>query len=500
MSRTTSFPPGQHPVNAITERVLGDDSTIAYTVDGDALVMAVKGQVLVRASAVGQLGSALTDIAEPVGSLSGRGRGERGGVGDDGAGEGAGGGGGAEGQRPAGGFSAPGQAPALVDDTEIWRLSDPGRDVFETVDGLNRLVDPMIVATHGGTVVHVPAASPNHVCTVSSYDSCPAGPPSSAAPPAHADTFIDPTADPPVDVVVIDTGFIRPTPPHTNAAYAALDGRVTPEAGWWFDSGTQTWQLCPPDSLHTTDPDVLDGVAGHGTFIAGIVAHRCREARITVVGERRAVMSIGPHPAPTAEAALYADELSVARMLLESGGAAVVSCGFSFPTLDGHPSVPFTSVMQAFEAADLDLAVVAPAGNESSDRAYWPAAHPRVIGVAATNRRENRRAWFSNWGPWVNCATRGEAVRSTFIYWDGKVEGVPSYESEDFDGWARWDGTSFAAPKVAAAIASLVAQRGVTPGVAYGQLVGGTGGHPVTTLVDTALTPVPVPLPNLHLG
>jgi subtilisin family serine protease len=183
-----------------------------------------------------------------------------------------------------------------------------------------------------------------------------------------------------------------------------------------------------------------------------------------------------------------------------------VSCGFSFPTLDGLPSIAFVSVMDVLTGPDAPrpgVAVVSPAGNESSRRAYWPAAHPDVIGVAATSRMGNARAWFSNWGRWADCCARGQDVRSTFIYWLGPVEGEPASDIENFLGWARWDGTSFAAPKVTAAIADLVAASGdaLLPVDAAEQLLSGTGGVEVTPLTDMTLTPFPgVTLPHLHLG
>ena len=42
---------------------------------------------------------------------------------------------------------------------------------------------------------------------------------------------------------------------------------------------------------------------------------------------------------------------------------------------------------------------------------------------------------------------------STYIRWQGRVEDENPDAIEDFEGWARWQGTSFAAPKVSAAIA-----------------------------------------------
>lgn len=79
------------------------------------------------------------------------------------------------------------------------------------------------------------------------------------------------------------------------------------------------------------------------------------------------------------------------------------------------------------------------------------------------------RTPFSNFGPWVACCTEGEGVVSSFVSgWVGK----PTEEGEDqqgsphppksFYGWAEWEGTSFAAPKVAAAVAQRVG-AGMTP-------------------------------------
>ena len=88
----------------------------------------------------------------------------------------------------------------------------------------------------------------------------------------------------------------------------------------------------------------------------------------------------------------------------------------------------------------------------------------------------------------MNCCAKGEDVASTFIdQWDGETEeGEPSpipllpgqvlpHPNKNFDGWAAWSGTSFAAPKVSAAIADAVAQsivngQQINPGDAWDQL------------------------------
>jgi subtilisin family serine protease len=116
------------------------------------------------------------------------------------------------------------------------------------------------------------------------------------------------------------------------------------------------------------------------------------------------------------------------------------------------------------------VAVVAPAGNEDSDHPFWPAALPEVIGVAATETVDGvqQRAWFSNWGEWCNCCTGGVDVYSTFVRWP--LNGTPR-----FRGWATWNGTSFAAPKVSAEIARRFAasRTPTTPAAVADALVAG---------------------------
>jgi subtilisin family serine protease len=89
-----------------------------------------------------------------------------------------------------------------------------------------------------------------------------------------------------------------------------------------------------------------------------------------------------------------------------------------------------------------------------------------VIGVASTNADGDQRASFSNWGDWCDCCTIGADVYSTFVYWNGA--------GTDFDGWATWNGTSFAAPRVSAAIARLFADgHAVSPVDAWDKLKAG---------------------------
>jgi subtilisin family serine protease len=92
---------------------------------------------------------------------------------------------------------------------------------------------------------------------------------------------------------------------------------------------------------------------------------------------------------------------------------------------------------------------VAAAGNMQSNRPYFPAALPGVIGVGGLDR--GGPAWFTNFGSWVDACAPAVDVVSTFF--NDVTEVVKGRPPRHFQEWARWSGTSFAAPKVAGAIA-----------------------------------------------
>jgi subtilisin family serine protease len=447
--------PPDHP---ITLRVAAHPA-VASTRQDDVIVFAIRNQLLVRAGAVTALGSDLSRIAEPVASLTGSVPGAEGYATPDDP----------QRREPSGGDAAPDQPAAIErfdlgdDDVQLWVLREGGDDVFDVVRNLNTKVDTVDV----GSAHEVPAVSPNHLCVVAKPNICPAGPPRPIPPPPNARNFVEPYGprETIAHVTVIDTGYIDAHPRHHE-----LDRRVDSVAGRWFNWLTRQWEWCPPD-VRSINGYELDGVAGHGTFIAGLIAHQCRRCRITVVGQRHDVVWVGPNPGPAQQAMLFSTEFDVANALLLHADADVVSCGFAFPTLGGLSSIAFSYAMAAIMAKTPDIAVCAPAGNEDTAQAYWPAAHPDVIGVAATNRLGNARAWFSNWGTWANVCTRGEDVWSTYVDWTGQVEGYPSYETMRFERWASWDGTSFATPRVAGAIARHATATGRSPRAAYDDLI-----------------------------
>ena len=139
-------------------------------------------------------------------------------------------------------------------------------------------------------------------------------------------------------------------------------------------------------------------------------------------------------------------------------------------SLSSHPgeAVPrhFDGILTAILDAYPELIVVAAAGNDDSNNPkIRPGgfAHPRFISVGATRQEEHWpngvpvKAIFSNYGHWVQCWTIGENIvapylNGTVAYFD--AAGAPKVEVFDQSpSYAKWSGTSFAAPIVAAKIA-----------------------------------------------
>jgi len=70
-------------------------------------------------------------------------------------------------------------------------------------------------------------------------------------------------------------------------------------------------------------------------------------------------------------------------------------------------------------------------------------------------------AWFTNHGPWVQACAPGVDVLSWFFAYDTHPQptGDPDHPLQpDGNGWAKWSGTSFAAPIVAGVLARRITE------------------------------------------
>jgi hypothetical protein len=218
------------------------------------------------------------------------------------------------------------------------------------------------------------------------------------------------------------------------------------------------------DDIDVPDSDNdgwLDREAGHGTFISGIVRRLAPDATIVNLG---VLTGFG-------DGDDFTVGQGIARLLGKVQSVDVVNLSLSGYTDDDGPPLAIAAAIRALCAAGNHPVVVAAAGNNASSRPAYPAALDDVIGVAATD--DVTRAWFSNYGRWVDACAPGVDVVSTFFVFDGKAVAADGYSDPDAfrDGWAVWSGTSFSAPKVAAQIARYMSDHGVTARVAADALV-----------------------------
>ncbi|MGH3329373.1 MAG: S8 family peptidase [Streptomycetales bacterium] len=254
-----------------------------------------------------------------------------------------------------------------------------------------------------------------------------------------------------------------PPDPARPVNVAILDTGISPHA-WYAD---ESWfAACERRDREVIDGDrdyELDSQAGHGTFIAGLVLRTAPGAWLHV---ERVLGSDG-----LCDELTLVHGLSQLRRRLRSGGVSldVLNLSLGGYTYDDRPSPLLRQALARFGS---ETVIVAAAGNNASDRPFWPAALKRVVAVAALDAGGEALAAFSNHAWWVDAYAVGERVASSFVSFD---DGRPGH---DFAGYAEWSGTSFAAPQVAGAIAGLAAHTGCTAVDAAHAVLDGDGEMP----------------------
>jgi hypothetical protein len=283
-------------------------------------------------------------------------------------------------------------------------------------------------------------ASPFYASAVPSPAAAPAvqatGMRRSSARPAGAPQRPPQQADHDVRIAILDTGYAEG--PHRPA--------VPPQH--LVDGGGDI-----PDE----DGDAyLDPAAGHGTFIAGLIERTTPGCQLEAI----AVLSgYGD-----------SDEARIGEVLFRLAERPqpphFVNLSFS-----GYSPLNMDYLADAVNRLhDVGTVVVASAGNDATCIPTYPAVLPGVIGVGALDEDGNA-APFTNYGPWVRACTLGVDVLSTFFdNFNGAEPPVDGADPDDFRGWARWSGTSFAGPIVVAALAQAVI-NGRTPRQAETELV-----------------------------
>jgi subtilisin family serine protease len=232
-------------------------------------------------------------------------------------------------------------------------------------------------------------------------------------------------------VAILDTGIQLDHPAFSG--HLALPGI---ESGVSVSPGAERAEL-----VDTNQDGIVDGALGHGTHVAGIVLAVAPLVRLLPV---RVLDSDG-----------VGTSFDVASGIVQAAdrGAQVINMSLG---MDRSSS----AVQSAIHYARAHGAVVvAPTGNDQQAWPEFPASLPEVVSVAGLNEND-QHAPFTNYGPGTDIAAPSVGILST--YWGGV--------------YARWTGTSMAAPFVsgtAALLISALPPGGGTPSVVEGFLLGG---------------------------
>jgi subtilisin family serine protease len=305
-------------------------------------------------------------------------------------------------------------------------LLDLGQSHIQVPD----LVDGLDVAWEEAP----PLVGPNHVLGPCTHVQL------SAATPLPTDVPLPPIPSPDpagtgATVVILDSGF--------DPANEWLRGRVEGD----------------PEKPILDDRGRMIRNCGHGTFVAGQILRYAPSARVIA---RRVFDSNG-----------VVEEWELAKAINGIEGADVVNLSLgSFARRDSG-MLAVDRAQQRLLYRHPNLVLVAAAGNEGVTRPTFPAADKCVIAVGSVERNPSSGRWqrasYSNHGWWVDACAPGSDVVSTFFHYRGPVVpfdqdsgaeecGANASPGEvfEYDGRARWSGTSFAAPVVAAQIANWI--------------------------------------------
>jgi hypothetical protein len=315
-------------------------------------------------------------------------------------------------------------------DTRAPVIIECGGDPLETIRRVNE--------SRGGRGESDLRLAPNHVLSIARTKIGPGSDPWPADPGERGQPGTPVSGTAPV-IGVVDTGRWDPMP----ATVAIADPGGT--------SDLDPLDIDPADLV----VDYPGG--GHGGFIAGLINHRA--GGIGLISRRG-------YRAGTQEI-LTEDSVVRAADEVVAAGSRIVN--LSLGTYAGGGIVLRDAVERW--VADGCL-VVAAAGNDGLARPWYPAgyaADPALAhGVVSVGALETRvgdgpavpcaAAPFSNHGPWVTAWAPGADVVSDYPM-DHKFPYDPGDLAVFSSGLAHWDGTSFAAPFVAAEIARYAAEN-----------------------------------------
>ncbi len=198
---------------------------------------------------------------------------------------------------------------------------------------------------------------------------------------------------------------------------------------------------------------------GHGTHVAGIIAMADNGTGGVGIAYGAKVMAI---KAGQASGTFSSMAIARAVMYAQACGADIINMSFG-------SYAESTIVENALRAAYTDCLLVAAAGNDGiwtlptpMGRNMYPAAYSYVLGVMATDDSGTQLASFSN----------HDLIPTLGGEYELAAPGMSIYSTLPGDRYARWSGTSMAAPVVSGAAAVLMSTGKTGSRYVTGQLVG----------------------------
>jgi Subtilase family len=233
-----------------------------------------------------------------------------------------------------------------------------------------------------------------------------------------------------VRIYVADTGIVKSTVSSTSWLQTEVTGDADPSVAV---SGS---------------PIKIQPYGGHGTFVAGVIRSMAPGAEIEV----RSVFDV-------AGSGLEAD--FVPKLYAGFGfGAEIFHVTVASPTRNNNQMMAFQAWLEDLRQRK-GAVCIAPAGNSASRHPFWPAAFPDVISVGALSSDWRRRAYFSDFGGWVDVYAPGENLVNAFATGEFTCQIAPYVnEVRTFSGMAQWSGTSFSTPIVTGLIAARMTRCG----------------------------------------
>jgi hypothetical protein len=174
------------------------------------------------------------------------------------------------------------------------------------------------------------------------------------------------------------------------------------DSGLLADTASAAWLGGVTGEVDSLGPLLANGLydipryCGHGTFIAGVARCEAPESTVYVAND---YINGG------------LQEWKVVQQLqalIANQAPQVVNLSAGSYSRYDWPLLSFS----AFEYGGVTL--VCAAGNDATHRRFWPAAFDWAVAVGALGADQRNRAWFSNYGDWVDVYALGEGLVNAF--------------------------------------------------------------------------------------